>query len=132
MFVAGLLHDTGLTRYRPDFTFSQPIAKLEGKQLELYRRHTTLGEQSLMALEDLQPAAALIRAHHERFDGRGYPDGIAGEQIELGAHSSRVADSYDELLSGDRGIGGLDADTVKAPVAACRRRPVRPACSRRR
>ena len=112
VFVAGLLHDIGLIGL-PDFTLSQPVTRLEGKQLKLYRRHTTLGEQSLMALEDLQQVAALIRAHHERFDGRGYPDGLVGEQIELGARILAVADSYDELLSGDRGVGGLDAETVK-------------------
>jgi response regulator RpfG family c-di-GMP phosphodiesterase len=112
IFVAGLLHDIGQIGL-PDHALAQPAMKMDGRQLEQYRRHAALGEQSLMALEDLQPAAALIRAHHERFDGRGYPDGLHGDQIELGARILAVADRYDELLTGERGVGGLDADTVK-------------------
>ncbi len=97
VFVAGLLHDIGLIGM-PDSVLQKPTSQHDADQQSLYRMHSTLGEHALMALDDLQPVAALIRSHHERFDGTGFPDRLAGEHIALGARILAVADSYDELL----------------------------------
>jgi response regulator RpfG family c-di-GMP phosphodiesterase len=57
----------------------------------------------------MQPVAAIVRSHHERFDGKGFPDSLAGESIDLGARILAVADHYDELLSGAFGAPSLTA-----------------------
>jgi hypothetical protein len=53
-----------------------------------------------MSQDDMQAVATLIRSHHERFDGQGYPDGLAGEAIPLGSRILAVADAYEDLQSG--------------------------------
>jgi HD-GYP domain-containing protein (c-di-GMP phosphodiesterase class II) len=63
------------------------------------RRHTILGERILMAASALRPVARLVRSSHERFDGGGYPDGLAGEDIPLGARIIFVCDAYDAMTS---------------------------------
>lgn len=99
IFVAGLLHDVGLIGMS-DALLARPVSRYSADELSLYRSHTTQGEQSLMALDDLQGAALLIRSHHERFDGLGFPDRLAGADIPLGARIVAVADAYDDLQTG--------------------------------
>ena len=72
-FTAGLLHDVGFMAL-PDSILSTPVAKLSAPDMALYQRHPVLGGQSFMALDDHQAVAALIRSHHERFDGTGFPE----------------------------------------------------------
>ena len=55
--------------------------------MELHERHTIIGERILLAAPALRSAARLVRASHERWDGLGYPDGLEGEAIPLGARS---------------------------------------------
>lgn len=99
IFLAGLLHDIGKIGF-PDVLLTKPITHLSGDELGLYRKHPVKGEQSLMALEELRSAAKLLRAHHERFDGQGFPDGLAALAIPLGARILAVANDYDELQLG--------------------------------
>ncbi|HRM62913.1 MAG TPA: response regulator, partial [Acidovorax temperans] len=73
IFVAGLLHDMGFMAL-PDSIMSKPVGKLTPEELASYQRHPVLGAQAFMALDDHQTVATLIRTHHERFDGTGYPD----------------------------------------------------------
>jgi response regulator RpfG family c-di-GMP phosphodiesterase len=112
VFVAALLHDIGLIGLS-DEILAKPVPKLTAEEQLLYRKHPVLGEQSLMALDDMQPVAALIRAHHERFDGGGFPDGRSGQDIPLGARILTVVDAYDDLLSGNIGVKGLKASDVR-------------------
>ena len=63
------------------------------------RSHTTRGEEICRPLGSLRPALPVIRHHHERWDGGGYPDGLRGEQIPLGARLLQIADIYDALIS---------------------------------
>ncbi len=99
IFVAGLLHDVGFMAM-PDAILSKPVGKLAATDLASYQRHASLGAQSFMALDDHQAVAALIRAHHERFDGTGYPEQLQGEQIPLGARILGVVDTFDDLTHG--------------------------------
>ena len=99
IFVAGLLHDIGLIGV-PDATLNKPMARHNDEEAALFRAHSGLGEHALMALEDMQGVAALIRAHHERFDGDGFPDRLAGAGIPLGARILTVADLFDDLQHG--------------------------------
>ncbi|MCB1966878.1 MAG: HD domain-containing protein, partial [Candidatus Accumulibacter sp.] len=73
IFIAGLLHDIGKIGFS-DAMFAKPVPKLNGEELGRYRKHSLAGANALMPLADLKPAADLIRAHHERFDGQGFPD----------------------------------------------------------
>lgn len=99
VFVAGLMHDIGLLALN-DTLLAKPVSKYTPDESTLYRQHTTAGEQSLMALDDMTPVGSIIRAHHERFDGFGFPDRKAGADIPIGARILAVADAYDELQTG--------------------------------
>jgi len=99
VFLAGLLHDIGKIGL-PDTLLSRAVAEMSGPELLRYRKHPQAGEHALMALSELAQAARLVRSHHERFDGKGYPDGLAGEQIPLGARIVAVANDYDGLQIG--------------------------------
>jgi len=99
IFIAALMHDIGHIGLS-DQILACPVSKLTPEDAARYRLHPTLGEQSLMGLDDLQPVAALIRSHHERHDGCGFPDGLKGDGIPLGARILAVADTYEDLQSG--------------------------------
>ena len=96
IFVAGLLHDIGLIGLG-DTILAKAVAKCDAAETTQFQRHAEVGEQALMPLEEMQPVAALIRGHHERFDGQGYPDRRAGVDIPLGARILAVVDVFDEL-----------------------------------
>lgn len=99
IFLAGLLHDIGKIGL-PDALLAKPYNRMVGEELGVFRKHPAKGEQALMALEELRGAARLIRSHHERFDGLGYPDGLAGLTIPQGARILALANDYDGLLQG--------------------------------
>jgi response regulator RpfG family c-di-GMP phosphodiesterase len=99
IFVAGLMHDIGLLGLN-DGLLAKPVSKYTVDESTLYRQHSVAGEQSLMALDDMTPVGAIIRSHHERFDGLGFPDRKAGADIPIGARILAVADAYDELQTG--------------------------------
>ncbi len=102
--MSSMLHDVGKVVI-PDHILLKP-GKLDPAEWEVMKKHTLfgwevlhkadreLGEQSFLTL-----AASIALSHHERFDGRGYPNGTAGEQIPLSARISAIADVYDALIS---------------------------------
>ncbi len=99
VFIAGLLHDIGhIGMSESLLACSVPLMSVEDKAA--YVKHPVLGEQALMPLDDMRGVAALVRSHHERPDGQGYPDGLTGEAIPLGARILAVVDAYDDLQSG--------------------------------
>jgi response regulator RpfG family c-di-GMP phosphodiesterase len=99
VFVAGLLHDVGLIGSL-DRLLVKPLARYTTEELALFRSHPAVAEQSLLALDDMQPLLPMIRGHHERFDGSGFPDALSGLAIPLGARILAVADAYDDLQVG--------------------------------
>lgn len=99
IFIAALMHDIGHIGLS-DQILASPVSKLTPADAARYRLHPTLGEQALMGLDDLQPVAALIRSHHERHDGCGFPDGLEGDEIPIGARILAVADTYEDLQAG--------------------------------
>jgi response regulator RpfG family c-di-GMP phosphodiesterase len=99
VFVAGLLHDVGLIGLS-DRVFARPVQRLDAEDTSLYRAHPAQAEQTLMALDDMQPLLPLIRSHHERHDGQGYPDKLSGQAIPLGARILAIADTFDDLQHG--------------------------------
>jgi len=93
---AGLLHDIGKIGIR-DGVLLKPT-KLNDEEYNDIKNHPAKGETIVNALPFLKEEAKIIRHHHERFDGKGYPDGIAGEKIEMGARILAVADSFDAMV----------------------------------
>jgi len=99
IFIAGLLHNIGKVGFS-DSMLEMPVSRMNGDMLGQYRRYPERGEQLLMPLEDLREAAAIVRAHQERFDGEGFPDRRAGLDIPLGARILALASDYDNLQIG--------------------------------
>ncbi len=116
VFVAGLLHDVGQIGLG-DALLATPVPRMSPEQKAAYERHPVLAQQALTALDDMQPVAALIRAHHERHDGLGYPDRLQGDAIPLGARILAVADTWDDLQSAHLGRSGLAADDARLLVS---------------
>lgn len=121
VFLAGLLHDIGKIGL-PDTLLTQPVPHLGGNDLGLYRKHAVKGEQALMALAELRAAAKIMRSHHERFDGQGFPDGLSGDQIPRGARILAVANDYDGLQIGTLSMRRLPSDEAKKLIAEGRGR----------
>ncbi len=92
---AGLLHDIGKIGIR-DGVLLKP-GKLTEEEYTDIKAHPAKGEAIVSALPFLKEEAKLIRHHHERYDGKGYPDGISGTAIEKGARILAVADSFDAM-----------------------------------
>ena len=93
---AAELHDIGKMAI-PDAILNKP-GPLDEEEWAFMRRHTVIGERILAAAPALEPVARLVRASHERWDGRGYPDGFAGEAIPLGARIVAVCDAYSAMV----------------------------------
>jgi two-component system cell cycle response regulator len=95
---AGDLHDVGKLGI-PDEIINRPGAPTES-EWEFMRQHTVMGERIIAAAGPaMEPIAPLVRASHERWDGQGYPDGLAGEAIPLGARIVTICDSFRAMLS---------------------------------
>ncbi len=96
---AALLHDIGLIGVS-DAILSKPFSALNIEERAEFMRHPARGVAILAELETLRGALPLIRHHHECFDGSGYPDGIRGMAIPLGARVLAVVNDYDDFLRG--------------------------------
>ena len=82
----------------PDAILFKP-GRLDATELEIMRRHPVIGEEIIAGIAFLGPATEVVRHHHERWDGSGYPDGLAGEEIPLAARVFALADALDALTS---------------------------------
>jgi diguanylate cyclase (GGDEF)-like protein len=94
---AAELHDVGKVAI-PDAILQKP-GSLSAAEWEFVRQHTLIGERIVNAAEALRPVGRVVRASHERWDGAGYPDGLAGEQIPLGARIVIACDAWDAMTS---------------------------------
>jgi putative two-component system response regulator len=94
---AGLLHDIG--KIGIDLAYLTKPAPLTTEEYEEVKRHPVIGYEICRPLRTMAPLLALIRGHHERLDGRGYPDGLKADQIPVALRCLTVADVYDALTS---------------------------------
>jgi two-component system, cell cycle response regulator len=114
---AAELHDVGKIAI-PDAILGKP-GPLEPDEWQFIRRHTILGERILMAAKSLRPVARLVRSSHERIDGTGYPDGLRGQQIPIGARIIFVCDAYHAMIS-ERGYSpAISSEQAVAELRAC-------------
>ncbi len=94
---AGLIHDIGLTSV--SLAIVNAPRKLTDEEWEAIRAHTTLGEEMTAVRRVLRSFSPVVRSHHERLDGRGYPDGLAGSQINLATRIVSVADAFNAMVA---------------------------------
>lgn len=98
IYLAGLLHDIGKIGVGEQILFKP--GRLDEEEWKAVKRHPELGAKIVKGLAGFDTAATLISSHHERMDGSGYPRGLKGDQIPLGARIIGVADTYSALTEG--------------------------------
>ncbi len=108
---AAQLHDIGKMGMS-DTLLQTPFETQNEEQQEIYKQHCTNGQAILMSLGPLQNAANIIRSHHERVDGTGYPDQLSGDDISIGAKILGVTTEFDDLLSGALLGSPMDDDSA--------------------
>jgi len=91
-----LLHDVGKIGI-PDRILQKTVSLTEEEYAEI-KQHPVMGVGILTPVKELAPALPIVKHHHERFDGKGYPDGLVGEDIPLMARIVSVADAFDSMI----------------------------------
>jgi len=97
IWIAGFLHDIGKIGVK-ESVLNNP-GKLDAMEWASVKEHPVLAAKILDPIDELRDVIRMVKHHHERFDGGGYPDGLAGSDIPLGARILSVADAYDALTS---------------------------------
>ena len=97
LYRGGYLHDIGKIAIPDSILFKRGL--LTDEEWQIMRQHTIRGEDICRPMKTLAPVLPIIRSHHERWDGSGYPDGLRGEDIPLLARILQVADIYDALTT---------------------------------
>ncbi len=110
--LVGLLHDVGKLEI-PDEVLQKP-GRLSDEEFEIMRGHAAIGSDLVLGSEVVADLALAVRGHHERMDGRGYPDGLVGEEIPIVARVVSVCDSYDAMAFTRHYREGMDAERVRA------------------
>jgi putative nucleotidyltransferase with HDIG domain len=138
IYHAGLLHDIGKIAMQDRIL--NRLGRLSMREMNIIRLHPVVGASILAPLTSLKDMVPLVRHHHEHYDGSGYPDGLAGEAIPLGARILTACDAFDCMISGrphmaalslqqsldqlEEGAGSrFDPRVVAALVAHVRRDP---------
>jgi len=120
LYSGGILHDVGKIGI-PDSILNKP-AKLTEEEFDLIKKHPLIGAQICQPLQSVRNVIPIIRHHHEKMDGSGYPDGLKGEEIPLLARIMAIVDVYDALttersyrraLSPDESLGILFSEADK-------------------
>jgi len=113
-----LLHDIGKIGV-PDNVLRKPAA-LSDAEWVLMKRHPEHGARIISRIPFLEDVSRIVRHHHERWDGRGYPDGLAGEAIPLGARIFAVGDSFDAMTSDRPYRRAMSVEEARHEVLRCR------------
>ncbi|MGC1510106.1 response regulator [Ketobacter sp. MCCC 1A13808] len=103
-YIGALLHDIGKIGIEQSILGKSP-QEMSPVELKQYQQHPLLGESALLALDPLREAVQIVRCHHERFDGKGFPGKLAGETIPLGARLVAVTNDYDNLQMPNNFLG---------------------------
>jgi diguanylate cyclase (GGDEF)-like protein len=114
---AAELHDIGKIAI-PDRVLHKP-GPLDDAEWALMRTHTTIGERILAAAPAMGPVAALVRASHERWDGAGYPDGFAEDEIPIGSRIIFVCDAYEAMTERRAYREPMQPDEALAELRRC-------------
>lgn len=114
IYYAALLHDIGKIGI-PDTIINKP-GKLTDEEFALIKQHSVIGSEILKSIESMPEVSVGARWHHERYDGKGYPDGLKGEAIPEIARIICVADSYDAMTSNRSYRKYLAQDAVREQI----------------
>lgn len=104
--IAAHLHDIGKIGIRDSILLKE--GQLNKTEWDIMKSHSVKGYQILMNTDLFRDVARIVRSHHERFDGNGYPDGLSGFEIPFGARIIAVADSIDAMMSDRPYRKGMD------------------------
>lgn len=115
-YAAGL-HDIGKVAISRKIL--NKLGKLTDEEFTVMKRHSTIAMRILEKVDGLQGAALLIKHHHERYDGKGYPDGLAQEAIPLGSRIISVAEAFDILTSDVPWRDAMDQESAMREIEAC-------------
>src|SRR6267378_900005 len=113
---AALLHDIGKLAI-PEHIINKP-GRLTPEEFEKMKIHTLVGAEILQRVAFPYPVAPIVRSHHERWDGTGYPDGLKGEQIPMGARVLAAVDCLDALASHRQYQNAMSLDAAMEKVAS--------------
>ena len=116
--IGGLFHDIGKIGV-PD-TILQKEAKLTDDEYSQIKNHPSIGAHILGEAEAFKDIIPIVKYHHERFDGRGYPSRLSGEKIPLLARITAVADTFDAMTSKRSYRNALDIQYVKEEIEGCK------------
>ncbi len=97
IYYAAILHDIGKIGV-PDSILNKP-GRLDESEMQIMRQHATIGSDILEGFDSVPGIAQIVRHHHERMDGKGYPDGLAGTAIPLASRILCAADCFDAMTS---------------------------------
>ena len=111
------LHDIGKSAI-PDAILFKP-GRLDADEFAFMKRHTIIGERIISGAPSLGVIAGIVRSTHERFDGTGYPDGLAGEAIPLAARIVFVCDAFDAMTSQRVYCPAMTTDAALTELHAC-------------
>jgi len=117
IYIIGLLHDVGKIGV-PDAIINKN-GKLTDEEFAVIKKHPVIGTQILGTITEMPNLINGARWHHERFDGKGYPDGLAGEEIPEVARIIAVADSYDAMTSHRSYRDTLPQEKVREEIVRC-------------
>ena len=122
-----LLHDIGKIGV-PDAILLKR-GPLSPEEWTVMRRHPQIGFNILQSVHFLAGTAGMVLSHHERFDGSGYPHGLAGEKIPLSARIFALADTYDAMTSDRPYRAGVTSEAARAEIERCAGTQFDPACA---
>lgn len=114
IYVMGLLHDVG--KIGISDAIIGKTSKLTSEEYDIIKTHSEMGEKILAGITEFPKLVQGARSHHERYDGKGYPDGLAGEEIPLEARIIAVADAYDAMSSRRSYRNVLPQEQVRAEI----------------
>ena len=114
IYIMGLLHDVGKIGV-PDEVINKP-GRLTDEEFQCIKKHPSIGGKILGNIREMPQLAAGAKWHHERYDGRGYPEGLAGDDIPEEARIIAVADAYDAMTSNRSYRGALPQEVVRAEI----------------
>ncbi|HEV3232885.1 MAG TPA: HD domain-containing phosphohydrolase [Candidatus Dormibacteraeota bacterium] len=116
LYRGGMIHDIGKIGI-PDVILLKP-GPLDAEETAIMRRHPVIGEQIARPLRSAANLLAIIRHHHENWDGTGYPDGLSGQAIPLMARITSISDAYDAMTSDRPYRRGMSPEAAAAILAA--------------
>jgi putative nucleotidyltransferase with HDIG domain len=121
------LHDIG--KIGIDDAILRKPDKLTPEEFEIMKSHTVKGAEIVQTVPDLRPIIPIVRSHHERWDGKGYPDGLGGEAIPPLARVVAVADAFDAMTSDRPYRKGMAPEVAFAEMQKCAGRQFDPTCA---